>query len=169
MRKSKVVKLDAFRKAKQELTRDQRFARVTEHLALLEINEFNFVAPDGGGLDMFEPGRAWWHKLAAVFGLQRLPESEAELLGTQQALMFLVMASRPTPWADQDADWLAAGVATIEESMDWAAEWFEAYLEQDLGAMREAMEANEFIERAAEDWTETLAAQEREGLTAAVD
>lgn len=95
--------------------------------------------------------------------MPRLPESEAELLGTQQALMFLVMASRPTPWANQDADWLAAGRATLEESMPWAAAWFEAYLQQDLAEMRAAAEADSFIEGAAQEWQETKDAQAAEG------
>lgn len=159
MPKAKVIKFATAVRTKQESTRAQRFARVEDHLQLLEINEFNFVAHSPDELDMLEPGKAWWHRVATVFGMSRLPTTEAELLGTQQALMFLVMASRPTPWAEQDADWLTAGRETIEESMAWATAWFEAYLEQDMQGMQQAMVDDYFIEAAALDWLETKAAQ----------
>lgn len=48
----KVISLASARKAKVGSERDQRFARVAAHLELLEINEFNFVAPDDGPLEM---------------------------------------------------------------------------------------------------------------------
>lgn len=160
--KTNVIKFSAASAAKREDTRAQRFARVEEHLGLLELNEFNFVAPSESELELLAPGRAWWHKVASCFGMPRLPTTEAELLGTQQALMFLVMASRPTPWADQDADWLAAGRATLEESMPWAAAWFEAYLQQDVTAMRDAAESEAFMDEAATEWLDTRAAQSTE-------
>lgn len=158
--KAKILSLAKARKAAAQSAREATIARVAAHLDLLELNEFNFVVPEGGGLDIHEPGRAWWHRVSAVFGMPRFPESEAELLGTQQNLMFLVMAARPVPsFPEQDESWLAAGRATIEKATPWASAWFEAYLAQDLAAMREAMVEDEFIDCAAKDWLEIQAAQ----------
>ena len=115
MPKAKIVRLETTRKAKQLSARDQAFARVAAHQEVLELNEANFVAPPGGGLEIFDAGRAWLHKLSATFGLPRFPESEAELLGVYQNLMFFVIASRPTPFPREDAAWLLAGRNTIAE------------------------------------------------------
>lgn len=164
MPKAKITSLAAVRKAKQLSARDLAFARVIAHQEVLEFNEANFVALHGGGLDMVDAGRAWLHKLSATFGLPRFPESEAELLGVHQNLMFFVMASRPTPFPREDAAWLLAGRNTIAETTPWAVDWFEAYLVQDLPAMRQAMVEHSFIEQAGLDWETTQAAMAAAGL-----
>ena len=163
MPKAKIVRLETTRKAKQLSARDQAFARVAAHQEVLELNEANFVAPPGGGLEIFDAGRAWLHKLSATFGLPRFPESEAEVLGVYQNLMFFVIASRPTPFPREDEAWLLAGRNTIAETTPWAVDWFEAYLVQDLPAMRQAMVNNSFIEEAGRDWETTQAAIEAAG------
>lgn len=159
-----VVKLAAVRTAKATSERDRKFERADANQELLTLNEFNFESPDDDTLIIHEPGRAWLHKVAATFGLPRFPTNEAELLGTQQMLLFLVYAAKPAlHFPKQDADWLAAGKGVTEDTAPWALNWFEAYLENDIDAMRQAMIDDQFIENAADDWRATEA--ERAALT----
>lgn len=163
---SNVISFGKARTQKQLTSRDHAFARASEHYDLLMLNEFNFESPDDHTLVIHEAGKAWLHKIASVFGLPRFPENEAELLGTQQMLLFLVVASKPTPVPKQDADWLAAGKGVLEDTAPWALETFNAYLNDDVEGMRHAMTDDKFIECAAQDWRETQTARDIEaGIT----
>lgn len=150
--KSKKAPVISLANARATIDREARFARVAEHKGLLEINVANFIAHQDGTLELLPPGKAWWHRLSAAFGVPRLPTTEAEALGTQQALQFLVGAAKPTRYPEADSDWLLAGRRTIAETMPWAVDWFQAYLEHDVSRMRQVMADEEFMSRAAEDW-----------------
>lgn len=79
-------------------------------------------------------------------------------------LLFLVYSAKPVPdFPKEDGNWLAAGKGVLEDTAPWALAWFDAYLDYDIEAMREAMVEDQFIENAAEDWRATQAARERAG------
>lgn len=152
MAKPKKANVIHLAQARAAATREAGLARAEEHSELLEINVANFIANRNGTLEVLSPGKAWWHRLSAAFGVPRLPATEAEALGTQQALQFLVGVAKPTKYPEADSDWLLAGRRTIAETMPWAVDWFQAYLEHDVSRMRQAMADEEFMSRAAEDW-----------------
>ena len=69
------------------------------------------------------------------------------------AVQFLVYSAKPVPnFPKEDENWLAAGKGVLEDTAPWALNWFEAYLADDVEAMRQAMVEDEFIENAADDW-----------------